>query len=192
MIAVIAALRTEVKFIRDDRLRVVVGGIGEDAAREAAERICRDKPPLVVSAGFCGAIDASLRTGDLVAGGTVREGARFAPDERAVAAVPDARRGDTLWVPRVTRDLGPRPGVLAVDMESAVVAEVAATHRVPFLALRVVLDTPAEPLASTYEWSLVLQPWKWPGVLKDARRANTAARALARGLSTLADRLLQG
>lgn len=183
MIHVVAALKTEVAGFSHPRVALTVCGVGFDKARAAAEAAA--DPALLVSAGFCGALDATLRTGDLIAGGTIRDGRRFEGDPRAVAAVPGARRGDTLWVPDVRTKLD-APG-LAVDMESAAVAEVAAARGVPFLMLRAVLDTPDAPLAGDYSWGMLLKPWRWAGIPRDATRAKIAAAALARGLRQLAD-----
>lgn len=191
MIAVIAALRTEVRGIRHGRLHIEISGIGAERARGAAERLCDEaSPELLVSAGFCGALDRSLKTGDLIAGGARREGKTFPFDAHAVEAVPQARRGDALWVPAVQRELSaPSEGVLCVDMESAAVADVAERRAIPFLMLRAVLDTPEAPLASTYSWVLLFQPWKWPAVRHDARRARIAADALSDGLRMLSKNL---
>jgi adenosylhomocysteine nucleosidase len=189
-IGVVAALRAEVRRLNHPRLRLVVGGVGYDRARAAAARLCdAARPTLLVSAGFCGALDPALRTGDLLVGGTVREARRFAPDERALGALPDARRGDTLWVPQVRRDLGARPeGVAAVDMESAAVAAVALERGIPFVSIRAVLDTPDAPLASDYRWTTLLKFWAWPGAARDARRAGIASARLVEGLTLLAER----
>lgn len=184
MIHAIAALKTEVAGFSHPRVAVTICGVGFEKARAAAEAI--GDAELLVSAGFCGALDASLRTGDLIAGGTVRERRRFEGDPRAIEAVPDARRGDTLWVPSVQTTLE-AADALAVDMESAAVAEIAAARGVPFLMLRAVLDTPDAPLAGDYTWRMLLKPWRWPGVPRDARRAKVAAAALAKGLLALAD-----
>ena len=189
MIGVVAALRTEVRAVSHPRLSVTAGGVGFERAQAAAERMVREvAPELLVATGFCGAVDPSLATGDLVAGGTVREGRRFPPEERAVSAVPGARRADTLWVPAVRRNLGAVEGAAAVDMESAAVAEVAAAHALPFLMLRAVLDTPDAPLASDYRWTTILKPWTWFGIPRDARRARAAASSLKKGLYALAER----
>jgi adenosylhomocysteine nucleosidase len=40
-------------------------------------------------------------------------------------------------------------GAVAVDMESVAVAEIAAAHQIPFIAVRVILDTAADALPST-------------------------------------------
>ena len=53
-------------FERDDMV-VVCGGIGEQAARRAAEAVIAFyHPALVQSVGFAGALDASLSVGDIL------------------------------------------------------------------------------------------------------------------------------
>lgn len=189
MIGVVAALDRELGSFTHPRAVLAFSGMGYERARAAAEKLCSSSPPeLLVSAGCCGAIVGGLETGTLIAGGTVRDGRRFAPDPRAAAVLPAARTGDTLWVPAVTRTPPPAPaGVLAVDMESAAVAEVAAARGLPFLMLRAVLDTPDAPLAADYRWTTLLKPWQWIGIPRDLRRLRTAARALSDGLTRLAD-----
>lgn len=82
----------------------------------------------IVSTGFCGALDESLRVGDIVTGERI------------------------LCVDRVTvtaeekRALREKTGGAAVEMESAAVAAKAAAWGVPFHSIRAVSDTAAEDL----------------------------------------------
>ncbi|HEY4973461.1 MAG TPA: hypothetical protein VII41_07625, partial [Steroidobacteraceae bacterium] len=78
---------------------------------------------------------------------------------------------------------------VAVDMESAAVAEVAAEHGLPFIALRVILDTardslPESVLASLSPagrpslWPLLFAPTDWGRLLRLAAQYRLARRAL--------------
>jgi len=174
--AVICAVPAEARALRRlGSLAVVhVGGIGARPAARAAAAALRDRPAALLCAGFCGAADPSLRAGDLVAAEEVVDGATgrsFAADPALLAAAP-GRRGRLTTLPRMATD--PRVklavGGLAVDMESAAVAAVAADAGVPFLALRAVSDTAGQRLPAL-------------GTAIDAEgrlRAGAAARHLAR------------
>jgi hypothetical protein len=108
----------------------------------------------VAIAGFCGAVDTSLRAGDVVLGTTLRseDGTRDCPGSAALGR-PLARlglrvRAGTLW--SAGRILGPEErkrlrGVLAVDMESYWLAESAGD--LPVAVIRVVVDEAHRRLA---------------------------------------------
>jgi uridine phosphorylase len=98
VIAVVCAVPAERRALAglaDERLRVHVSGIGAaNAARTAAE-LTAEAPEALISAGFCGALAADLRVGDLVAADEVVDeatGERFPADPALLAAAP-GRRG---------------------------------------------------------------------------------------------------
>ncbi|MGE5047663.1 MAG: hypothetical protein ACM3PC_03760 [Deltaproteobacteria bacterium] len=122
----------------------VAVGLGGDA--RAALRA--ERPALVVSCGFAGALSPSLRAGDLVVATAVRgaDGERLqAPDLPAARAFPQAVRGEiacaerVLATPEEKRTLA-AGGAVAVDLESAQVARAAVEAGVPWLALRAIVD----------------------------------------------------
>ena len=87
--------------------------------------------------------------------------------------------------------LARRSGALVVDMESGAVGAVARERNLPFLCAKVVLDTPAAPLAAPYDGCLsilgamLLHP---RGVWRDARRSRIAAGRLREFLLPLSRR----
>jgi 4-hydroxy-3-methylbut-2-enyl diphosphate reductase len=109
-------------------------------------------------AGLCGAVDPSLRAGDVVLATKLRseDGTTIACPDSALLAEPLRRMGvrtatGTVYTASkiLGRDerLGLRDkGVIAVDMESAWIAE--AAHKRPVAILRVVVDTADRRLAS--------------------------------------------
>jgi hypothetical protein len=138
----------------------------------------RYQPLAVLSLGFCGALAATLRVGDLVVCSpvgallTLPSGAHLAPSpvgwlhsdgalvQRALAIPPPPGAGQLvgggcLTVPSAA---GPRdvkqwlsesfPSVAAVDMESFWIGRLAQAAGVPFLVVRSVSDTLAESLPS--------------------------------------------
>ncbi len=147
MIAVVCAVPAErraLSGLADERLRVHVSGIGAANAARAAEAVAAAAPEALISAGFCGALAADLRVGDLVAADVVvdeRTGERFDADPALLAAAP-GRHGTMVSAERVARTPADRARLdgLAVDMESAALARAAGAAGIPFLALRAVTD----------------------------------------------------
>jgi adenosylhomocysteine nucleosidase len=108
----------------------------------------------IISIGIAGGLAPGLAPGDwVVASGVVAEGTRIPTDaswsNRLLRALPSAIYADISGVdaPVVARAdkhaLHEEAGTVAVDMESHIAAKIAARHRVPFAACRVILD-PAE------------------------------------------------
>jgi len=218
-LGVIAALQTELKptlvalphqsrsfehlrFHETPSLVFVVGGIGAKAAAAASlVMVDRFKPDALVSAGFCGALNDQLETGDLVLGGTKKR----PPDEKlldlARAAAPKARTGRVRTVEKVVvnaedkKTLGEESGALIVDMEAEAVGLAARSRDVGFLSVKVVIDTPAEPLASTYAgcWTVLRDVLIRPGTITqmiyDSKRVKIAADRLKDFFVALKDKL---
>ena len=85
---------------------------------------------LIVSTGFCGALDPALRVGDIVRGGPE---VVYSTDRVAVSA-------------REQWELYERTGARAIEMESAAVRAKAETWGVPYHCVRAVSDTAAEDM----------------------------------------------
>lgn len=177
--------------------RLILSGVGHRRADRAA-RLLADAGPLdaLLSVGFAGALTEDLHPGDLVLGGSTDFPADPGLLQRLGSAVP-CRRGNTAPVDAVLNEapkktaLAQRSGALVVDMESGAVGAVARERGLPFLCAKAVLDTPAEPLASSYDGclpillALLLHP---RGVLRDARRSRIAAERLREFLVPLSRR----
>jgi adenosylhomocysteine nucleosidase len=125
-------------------------GIGGGGARAISE----EEPRLVVSCGFCGALDARLEVGDLVLAASVRGAGESAVEAPPAALLAAARRalsglrffeGEVLCTtsvaatPSEKRALG-AGGALAVDMETHALALAASKAGIPWLSVRAVLD----------------------------------------------------
>lgn len=142
MILLCAATGTELDACKrgTPRFAHLLTGVGAvHAARALSERlVAGERPSLVVSSGFAGALRGDLPVGTWVtartlpAAGTLRE----APPP----AVPCAMVSSDVLVQ------GQRLDGDAVDMESVALAAVAHEHGLPFMVLRLVSDTPADPL----------------------------------------------
>lgn len=207
-ILVVTGLRAEARLVQGPDLGVVVGG-GDPIALAAAIRHELERGARgLISFGMAGALAPAMRPGTLVVADAIclPDGTRIATDLRwsaaLRAAMPDALSGavagsDTIVQgPPQKADLLARTGALAVDMESQVVARLAAAHGLPFTALRAIAD-PAErsvPAAAMVAMrpgggvdlqafcrSLVRDPAQLPALVRIALDARRALAALARG-----------
>jgi len=124
-------------------------GIGESARDFLGE----DHPRLVLSCGFAGGLDGSLKPGNIVLATGVHDGGgkRFDVPERlrrvAVNALGDLRcvQGAIISTQSVAANVDEKrtlaaSGAIAVDMESYSIARAATEAGIPWLALRAILD----------------------------------------------------
>ena len=209
MIVVTACYAIEARWIVNrEGVRVVRTAVGESAP-EALEGLLGDDVAslsALVSTGFCGALQADLRMGDLVLADVVRhrgEEILVSPQllERAWKAL-DAggyapRTGACVSVVEVAD--GPRKraladdGALSVDMESGPLARWAREQKVPFLSLRVVLDPLGMDLPFSAKGSLagsVLRHPVWS--VRVALSGMLVGRTLGRALNNLMSVLEEG
>jgi adenosylhomocysteine nucleosidase len=218
-IGIVAALESEARTLgsatrhADQLLRVrggmrlAVSGIGSDAAACAARSLADAGATALVSWGMAGALDPSLRAGQLVLPSAVigSDGTRIptSADWRArlgsalrmqlavsdgllltSAALIDSVAGKAAaW--RTTQ-------AVAVDMESLAVAQVAAARALSFIAVRVIVDTAVDLLPQAVIaasrvgqlqlWrlvrELVLAPGDVAALLRLAGRYRAARRTL--------------
>lgn len=170
---VVAALAAEAHTLgpaarRADSLRVLRGGhllcesgIGARAAAGAARALADAGVAGLISWGMAGGLDPSLRAGDLVLADAIidADGRRFAAapawQARIAAGLPSTqtvRRGSVYTSPAALdttaakQTVFHRTAAVAVDMESAAIAAVAADRGLPFVAIRVIVDTAADSL----------------------------------------------
>lgn len=170
-IAVIAAMEKEAKLLQDlasDNLLIVTSGIGKVAAAlKTSEIIHNFAPDLIINSGIAGGLDGSLNIGDTIIGSSVAyhdvwcgepnaEGqvqgfplyykpdpdtlARFATDIRSGLII----SGDQFISDKKTLESLKQqfPEALAVDMESAAIAQTCHIYNTPFVIFRMISDTP--------------------------------------------------
>lgn len=195
------------------RVTTVVSGPGRAAAVRGCEALCvAHRPRLVLSAGFCGALQPQLKRNDIVVADRIiaLDGSSQPLDPAALGRfqLGTAHVGSLVEVDRIVaksadkKSLGERTGGLACDMESAAVAAACVAQSTPMLAVRIVSDTADEDLPDDLESLMNAQPspmqtlgavvgtlWRRPGSIKDMLRlketALVAADALAKYLATL-------
>lgn len=160
--------------------------LAADAARQAVRRAA---PDVLVSTGFCGALNPAFRVGDVFVPSAIQTEKRTYPAEWPAA------RGVLLSLDRVVQTAGEKRvlfarGADAVEMEAAGVAEVAAAAGLPLYAIRAVTDLANENFAIDFNRArrddghfsamrIVAAGLRHPRELaRLARRARMAARNL--------------
>ena len=184
------------KFFEDGQRALVCGGIGADAARRAAEAvIVLYHPEIVQSVGFAGALDATLKIGEVFSPSRVIDSTDGSCVETGVGngvLVSFGSIADTEQKARLAKAYGAQ----AVDMEAAAVARAALLRGVRFVAIKVISDESDVSLpglhgfvtndgqfrAGAFVAAKVFQPWLWPGFIRLARNSAAASRALCREL----------
>ncbi len=160
MIAVTFALSTEsstfIKQLRAqqigaDAVRVVHTGVGEAACTRAMrEFLATNAPRLLISSGFAGALTDELGVGDILlaknyTSARLLEQARSAVGETThVAVLATAAAITDAAADRA--ELADRMGAIAVDMETAAIAQACREASLPMISLRAISDTPAAPM----------------------------------------------
>jgi len=150
----------------DDGALLAVSGIGRDAAEAAARALVDAGVAALMTFGMAGGLDPALQAGSVVLPCELiaADGTRFVASrpwrERVAAAVSLAAAVSPLAVSAGNLLTSTRAidtpsgksaafrdtGAAAVDMESAAVAAIAAQHNLPFIAVRVIVDTAADTL----------------------------------------------
>jgi hopanoid-associated phosphorylase len=190
-----------------DGTLLILAGVGPAAATEGARRLAAAGATALLSWGMAGGLDPLLAPGTLVLPVEVMspEGRLFptARDwrERVSGAI-EAHRPvcsgrlltcrEALGSPAAKSLAFRRTAAIAVDMESSAVAEVAAAARLPFLAVRAIVDTAADevPRAALSAVgtgglrvgrllaAVALAPGELPALLRLSARYRSARRAL--------------
>jgi adenosylhomocysteine nucleosidase len=190
-----------------DGALLAVSGIGSDAAASAARALVDAGVAALMTFGMAGGLDPALSVGSVVLPCELisADGARFLAcrswRERVATSVSPLRAvsaGNLLTSTRaIDTPLGKSAafrdtGAAAVDMESAAVAAIASLHNLPFIAVRVIVDTAADSLPravlnasrtgrvqiSRLIAGLILAPGEIASLLRLAQRYRIAMRSL--------------
>ena len=140
--------------VKGNRWLLVANGAGPRLAARAVEvAAAREKIDVLLSTGFCGALDPALNAGDIFVATRVEAVERALQFEALLPLVGRAfASGPLLSMDRVLCSASEKRcwrerGLSAVEMESASVAAFAAEARLPFYCIRAVSDTAGEDLA---------------------------------------------
>ena len=184
------------RFFENDGLVLVCGGIGAEAARRAAEAVIAIyAPAMVVSAGFSGALDPSLRVGDVVQPRRVvnaGDGSSITLDRGEGVLVSFGSVADAAQKAKLRESYGAQ----VVDMEAAAVGRAAQLRGVGFGVVKVVsdefdfsfpamerfVDSEGRFLETRFALFAAVRPWLWPKVIELARNSNHASTALCEWL----------
>jgi len=172
---------------------LICGGIGAEAARRATEAVIQEARPMrVISVGFAGALDSTLKVAEVFeprivvnAADGVRTEVESGRGTLVSYAAPAGREQK--------QRLGAAYGAVAVDMEAAAVAQGAQVRGVEFAALKAISDSAdfsmpptARFIASDGQFRSVkfvlhvaVRPWLWGSTIALARNSARASRALS-------------
>jgi len=225
-LAIVAALTREVRpLIRTWRIRdqthashthrfyehestvLICGGIGAMAARRATETVISlYAPNFILSVGLAGALDPSLKVGDILEPSQVINSADSSriQTEKLEPASSYVRATTLITFNRVAT---PSQKVIlrdaysadAVDMEAAAVARAAEVRGIPFAAVKVIsdevgftipdmsafVDSKGNFRETQFALFSAIRPWLWPSLIQLARNSSRASRALCARLESL-------
>jgi adenosylhomocysteine nucleosidase len=186
---------------------LAVSGMGPNAARNAAQRLIDAGATSLVSWGMAGGLDPDLEAGavcvprEIIAADGSRLWTARSWQESLSFSVPSGRRvgNDALLTteyalktPADKRAARRATGACAVDMESSAVAQVAEAHGMPFIAVRVIVDTARDGIPQAVAGAsragklrvgrlilgLMRSPLEIAALLRLARRYRVALRSL--------------
>jgi len=206
MVVVVTGLERERRILTGPGVEVVVGG-GDQARLETALDRLAVGTNGIISIGIAGGLAPGLRPGDWVVATAVRDRGDAVPTDpdwtsRLASRLPRPACGLLLGADAIAAtaerkaELHRASNAIAVDMESHVAARIAARHRLPFAAVRVISDAahrtlpPAARVAmrrdggvdlSAVLRSLLAEPWQLPALIRTGLEAEKAFRALLRG-----------
>jgi hopanoid-associated phosphorylase len=201
---VVVGMTREARIVGHPGVMVIVGGGQTDRLTQQLDLALQQGATGVMSFGLCGGLEPSLQAGDLLIGAGVADGEGWlaADDgwaERLACALPGALRAEVVGVdamvalPADKAALRCRTGAAAADMESHIVARLANRLSTPFAVLRAVCDPAGRALPTAAQVglaangdadigavlkALVRRPGELPALVRTAREADAAFRAL--------------
>ena len=213
VVGVVCALASEARHLRpSDATLVALSGMGGAAATQSARSLADAGAQALVSWGMAGGLDPAFVPGTIFLASEVAspDGATVVPTdqswrEKLGAAIGPAQprpvlHGRLLTTPKAVGSqaekavLFRQTGAAAVDMESLAIAAVARERRLPFIAVRVIVDSAADTLPEAVTaaadseghlqvWrlmgALARTPSELPALMRLGRRYRAANRSLA-------------
>jgi hopanoid-associated phosphorylase len=204
-------MTSEARIFGVDALTISAGGQADATRAGIASLIARGADRLV-SFGIAGALDPSLKPGDLIIGSAVRtrDGERQPVDQKwlayltthlGVARIADVVGSTTIAATAEQKAMLHRDtGAACVDQESHWVADAAHANRLPFIVLRAIadragdnlpdavlvgLDKQGNPRTGAVLGELLRDPTQLPGLIRVALQTNRALKSLLRSRAAL-------
>jgi nucleoside phosphorylase len=133
-------------------LLLVANGAGAARAEAAVDRAAAFRPEAIVSSGFCGALEETLRIGSVVVGTEVSGANGRFQAGTPVASMP-YHRGVVVTIDHVAQTAAEKrslreTGASAVEMEAAAVGARSAALGLPFYCIKAVTDLAGEDMAN--------------------------------------------
>ncbi len=211
---VVVGLAFEARIAEAPGVKVICSGNGK-GLMPALTRAIRSGCEGLISFGVAGGLAPDLPPGTCIVASSILSGkTRLATDvrwsQKLLKTIPGAIHGMLLGVaspianPDAKRSLHAATGAIAVDMESHVVAGVAAAHGLPMAAVRVITDPAMRALPKcalaamrpdgtadigAMIRSVLRRPRELPALLQTALDARAARATLLRGRQLLGPRL---
>jgi len=212
----VTGLKTEARIVAGPRVHAIAGGGDAAGLARALEAAVARKPSAIISFGVAGGLAPELAPGSRLIARTIigEDGERYYGDpvwsKRLSGAFGGATIADIAGVAaplachKEKRALHIKTGAHAADMESHIAARIAAAHKLPFAAFRVVADPahrrlphaalvalkPDGSLAlGAIAGSILRDPGQIPQLLRTAQDAQAAFVALFRSRKLLAGTL---
>jgi hopanoid-associated phosphorylase len=210
-LGVVTGMASEARIFGADALTIAAGGDAAATRAGIASLISRGADRLV-SFGIAGALDPSLRPGDLIIGSAVRttDGVRVPVDQKWLAYLTThlttARVADVVGSNEIAATAAQKAmlrrdtGAAAVDQESHWVADAAHANHLPFIVVRAIadragdtlpravlvgLDHEGNPRTGAVIGALLRDPVQLPGLIRVALQTNWALKSLLRGRAAL-------
>lgn len=139
-----------------NEVMLVANGVGKERAAAAVDAaICDFHPEAIISTGFCGALEESLKIADVVAGSGIITNQTNYPAQ----TVGHVFSGPICSVDYIAQTAAQKTrlrqlGGVAVEMEAAGVAGRAQTFKLPFYCVRAVTDLAGEDMANDFNAAL--------------------------------------
>lgn len=209
VLGIVVALGMERRWIRAPEPLVELSGVGDARAENAARRLVGRGASALVSWGVAGGLDPDLSPGTVILPGTVigADGLSREADlewrdrllERVRSKVDTSTSSLYYTMSMIAtieekRSVFERFGAGAADMESAAVARVADENRLPWIAVRVVIDAAEQELPPAIMTAtgddgrlrigsiagLTLRPRLWLPLVSLGRAGAAAGRSMRR------------
>jgi hopanoid-associated phosphorylase len=210
-LGIVTGMGSEARIFGADALTISTGGDPGATRAGIASLIARGADRLV-SFGIAGALDPSLKPGDLIIGVAVRttDGVRMPVDQKWLAHLTThlttARVADVVGSTSIAATAEQKAmlhrdtGAASVDQESHWVADAAHANHLPFIVIRAIadragdslppavlvgLDAQGNPRTNAIIGALLRDPLQLPGLIRVALQTNRALRSLLRGRAAL-------